>query len=103
MKRLKHHWNRCVHYKTRIQASLIVGLLSSPSVSSAQDLEGVINNTVSYLRGGTARAVGILCIMITGYLCLARQVFPKESFMMVLVGMGLIFGSASLYSTLIGM
>jgi type IV secretion system protein VirB2 len=103
MKRLKHYWSCCINYKTRIQASFIVGLLSSPSVSFAQDLQGVINNTVTYLRGGTARAVGILCIIITGYLCLARQVFPKESFMMVLVGMGLIFGSASIYSTLIGM
>ncbi|WP_373443278.1 hypothetical protein ABXK18_00050 [Legionella pneumophila 130b] len=40
--------------------------------------------------------------MIAGYLCLARQKFPKEYFVMILVGMGIIFGGSSLYSTLIG-
>lgn len=103
MKRLKHYWSRFMNNKDRVKAGVMIGLVSSPSVVFAQDLQGVIDNTVMYLQGGTARAVGILCIVITGYLCLARQVFPKESFMMVLVGMGLIFGSTSLYSTLIGM
>lgn len=102
MKRLKHYWSRCINYKILIQTSFIVGLLSNPSVSFAQDIEGVINNAAMYLQGRTARAFGILCIIIIGYLCLARQVFPKESFMMVLLGLGVIFGSASLYGILIG-
>ena len=104
MKRLKHYWTRSVHYMKCMQTRVVLGLLAGyPGVSSAQDIQGVINNTVTYLRGGTARAAGILGIIIAGYLCLARQTFPKEYFMMLLVGMGLIFGSASLYNTLIGM
>ena len=103
MNRLKRVWTHGVHYMTRLQTQLVFGLLTYPCVSSAQDLEGIINNAVVFLRGGTASAAGVLCIAITGYLCLVRQTFPKEYFMMVLVGMGLIFGSASIYNTLIGM
>ncbi|HAT9621341.1 TPA: hypothetical protein JBD38_13280 [Legionella pneumophila subsp. pneumophila] len=73
-----------------------------PSLSHAQSIESIINRTINYLQGGLARTVGVFCIIITGYLCLARQKFPKEYFVMILVGMGIIFGGSSLYSTLIG-
>ncbi|HCX3504791.1 TPA: TrbC/VirB2 family protein [Legionella pneumophila] len=73
-----------------------------PSLSHAQSIESIINKTIAYLQGGLARTVGIFCIIIAGYLCLARQKFPKEYFVMILVGMGIIFGGSSLYSTLIG-
>lgn len=72
-----------------------------PSISYAQSIEGIINHTVSYLQGGLARTIGILCIIVSGYLCLFKQRFPKEYFMMILVGMGLIYGSSALYGTLI--
>lgn len=103
MKRLKQYWIGGIAYLTRMQTHIILSLLSYPCVSSAQDLEGIITNATHFLRGRTASAAGVLGIMITGYLCLVRQTFPKEYFMMVLVGMGLIFGSASLYNTLVGM
>lgn len=73
-----------------------------PSISQAQSIESIINKTINYLQGGLARTVGVFCIIIAGYLCLARQKFPKEYFVMILVGMGIIFGGSSLYSTLIG-
>lgn len=73
-----------------------------PSISHAQSIESIINRTTTYLQGGLARTVGVFCIIIAGYLCLARQKFPKEYFIMILVGMGIIFGGSSLYSTLIG-
>ncbi|HDS3853600.1 TPA: TrbC/VirB2 family protein [Legionella pneumophila] len=73
-----------------------------PSLSYAQSIESIINRTINYLQGGLARTVGVFCIIIAGYLCLARQKFPKEYFVMILVGMGIIFGGSSLYSTLIG-
>jgi len=73
-----------------------------PSLSHAQSIESIINRTINYLQGGIARTVGVFCIIIAGYLCLARQKFPKEYFVMILVGMGIIFGGSSLYSTLIG-
>ncbi|HAU1203933.1 TrbC/VirB2 family protein [Legionella pneumophila serogroup 1] len=76
--------------------------LCAPSVSSAQSIESIINRTINYLQGGLARTVGVFCIILAGYLCLARQKFPKEYFVMILVGMGIIFGGSSLYSTLIG-
>lgn len=66
-----------------------------PSISQAQSIESIINRTITYLQGGLARTVGIFCIIIAGYLCLARQKFPKEYFVMILVGMGIIFGGSS--------
>ena len=73
-----------------------------PAVSEAKTIESIINHTVTYLQGGVARSIGILCIIVIGYLCLALQKFPKETFIMVLVGLGIIFGGSTLYSTLIG-
>lgn len=73
-----------------------------PSISQAQSIESIINRTITYLQGGLARTVGVFCIIIAGYLCLALQKFPKEYFVMILVGMGIIFGGSSLYSTIIG-
>lgn len=84
------------------KSQLLLLMLSLPSLSHAQSIEGIINRTITYLQGGLARTVGIFCIIIAGYLCLALQKFPKEYFVMILVGMGIIFGGSSLYSTLIG-
>ncbi len=77
-------------------------LLIAPSITYAQSIESIINHTIMYLQGGLARTIGIFAIVIAGYLCLARQKFPKEYFLMILLGMGIIFGSSSLYTTLIG-
>lgn len=81
---------------------IIGSCLLLPSISHAQSIESIINRTTTYLQGGLARTVGVFCIIIAGYLCLARQKFPKEYFIMILVGMGIIFGGSSLYSTIIG-
>ncbi len=85
-----------------LKTHLIWCCLCIPSLSHAQSIESIVSRTTTYLQGGLARTVGIFCIIISGYLCLARQKFPKEYFIMILVGMGIIFGGSSLYSTLIG-
>lgn len=100
MKKL-HPWPQRLH-KGLCNLYLIAVCSAAPTVSQAQSIESIINRTITYLQGGLARTVGILCIIIAGYLCLARQKFPKEYFVMILVGMGIIFGGSSLYSTLIG-
>jgi type IV secretion system protein VirB2 len=87
---------------TDLKAYVVVSFLVLPSLAQAQSIESIINRTISYLQGGLARTVGIFCIIISGYLCLVRQKFPKEYFIMILVGMGIIYGGSSLYSTLIG-
>ena len=96
MRRLKS-WQQCTGNLYWIAVYLMV-----PSISQAQSIESIINRTITYLQGGLARTVGIFCIIIAGYLCLALQKFPKEYFVMILVGMGIIFGGSSLYSTIIG-
>ena len=80
---------------------LLLSTALFPAVSEARTIESIINHTVSYLQGGVARSIGILAIVVIGYLCLALQKFPKETFIMVLVGLGIIFGSSTLYTTLI--
>lgn len=102
MKTLKERYKWTLSLLSERKLKLIGYCLLIPSLSHAQSIEGVINRTITYLQGGLARTVGIFCIIIAGYLCLARQKFPKEYFIMILVGMGIIFGSSSLYSTLIG-
>lgn len=81
---------------------MLLAIAFYPGVSEARTIESIINHTVTYLQGGVARSIGVLCIIVMGYLCLALQKFPKESFVMVLVGLGIIFGGSTLYSTLIG-
>ena len=73
-----------------------------PSLAHAQSIESIISRTTNYLQGSLARTAGVLCIIIAGYLCLVLQKFPKEYFFMILVGLGIIFGGSTLYSTLIG-
>lgn len=83
-------------------AYLMVTCTLFPCASQAQSIESIINRTTHYLQGGLARAVGVACIIVAGYLCLYRQKFPKEYFSMILVGLGIIFGGSTLYNTLIG-
>ena len=86
----------------RVQGYCWASLLMSPSLSHAQSIESILGRTTSYLQGGIARGLGILAIVAVGYLCVVRQKFPKEYFMMILVGLGIIFGGSSLYNSLVG-
>ncbi|MFO9661699.1 TrbC/VirB2 family protein [Legionella pneumophila serogroup 1] len=97
-------FNKCIQFlRNHLSEFYVIGVCALlPSLSYAQSIESIINRTINYLQGGLARTVGVFCIIIAGYLCLARQKFPKEYFVMILVGMGIIFGGSSLYSTLIG-
>ena len=70
----------------------------NPTFSYALDIETIVNRTTSYLQGGLARSIGILTLVVCGYLCLHQNKFPKQYFMMILLGMGLIFGASALYS-----
>ncbi|HAT8326755.1 TPA: hypothetical protein GDD11_11850 [Legionella pneumophila] len=85
----------------QIAYSLFV-LLMMPSVTHAQSIEGIIGRATHYLQGGLARSIGVLCIVVSGYLCLKMQKFPKEYFIMILVGLGIIFGASTIYNTCIG-
>lgn len=72
-----------------------------PALSEAKSIETILNSTISYLQGSLARSIGVLAIVIAGYLCLYRQKFPKEQFFMILTGLGMIFGGANLYATFV--
>jgi len=84
----------------KLQYSLMIGLM--PAMAHAANVESVINKAVQYLQGGVAKAVGFLAIVITGYMCLVMQTFPKKNFLMILMGLGLIFGASYYYNWLVG-
>lgn len=71
-----------------------------PASSFAADVTSVIDNGVEYLQGGVARSVGVIAIVVAGYLCIGKQMFPKVYFAMILIGLGLIYGATELYSLL---
>jgi type IV secretion system protein VirB2 len=81
---------------------LWVMLLVVPGAGHAASIETVLNNGVKLLQGPIAKGVGLMAIIGSGYLCLARNKLPKEQFVMILVGLGIIFGGTSLYSALVG-
>jgi type IV secretion system protein VirB2 len=95
LKRLKEQ-------KNRLNELLIVGLLALPGASHAATIESILDKSAAYLQGGVAKSLGLVAIVGSGYMCIAKQRLPKEQFAMILVGLGIIFGGSSLYSTLVG-
>lgn len=84
-----------------VNVFLLSVLCTMPSISQAATVESILKATTRYLTGGLAKAVGGLAIVGTGYLTLYAQKFPKEYFMMVLLGLGIIFGGSTLYNQLV--
>lgn len=80
---------------------ILVVLCTMPSLGHAATIESIVKATTRYLTGGVAKAIGLLAIIGTGYLTLFAQKFPKEYFMMVLLGLGIIFGASTLYNQLV--
>lgn len=81
---------------------LLYLLFLIPATSHATSVQTILDKTATYLSGPLARSLGILVLMVLGYLCLVQQKFPKEQFAMMLVGLGIIFGGSSLYGLLVG-
>ena len=86
----------------QFNTKLLIALFTLPQASHAATIDSILRNTISYLQGSVAKSVGLASIIVSGYLCIAKQKLPKETFVMILVGMGIIFGGSSLYNTLIG-
>lgn len=86
----------------QLNTMLLTALLAIPQASHAATIDSILKNTISYLQGSVAKSMGLASIIVSGYLCIAKQKLPKETFVMILVGMGIIFGGSSLYNTLIG-
>ena len=81
--------------------AILFVLCTLPSVSHATTIESILTKSVTYLTGTVAKSAGLLAILGTGYFTLFTQKMPKEQFVMVLLGLGIIFGVSSLYTTLI--
>lgn len=76
-------------------------LCTMPSIGHAATIESIIKATTRYLVGGVAKAIGLLAIIGAGYLTLYAQEFPKKYFMMILLGLGIIFGASTIYNQLV--
>jgi len=79
-----------------------LSLLLVPGVGhAAASIDSVLTQGLDLLQGQVARGVGVLAIVGSGYLCLARNKLPKEQFVMILVGLGIIFGGSDLLNALL--
>ena len=86
-----------------LDALLSVSLLILvPASSHAASVKSILDKTATWLQGDIAKGIGLIALIGCGYMCIFMQRLPKSQFMMVLLGLGVIFGSSSLYSTLIG-
>ena len=90
-----------VKQKTALASMAAACFLFPVSSQAAQSVEGILNSAAHYLQGGVAKAVGFLCIVIAGFMCFKGK-FPKEYFIMILTGLGIIFGAGSIYSYCVG-
>ena len=81
---------------------IAVFMVVLPSTSFATSIGSVLEKTNEYLQGSIARSVAVFALIIAGYLCIIKQMFPKMYLMMILLGLGLIFGASELYSILVG-
>lgn len=94
--------NRLKQQKNRLNEALLLGLLTLPGASHAASIESILTKSAAYLQGSLAKSLGIIAIVASGYMCVVKQQLPKEQFAMILVGLGIIFGGGSLYTTLVG-
>jgi type IV secretion system protein VirB2 len=85
-----------------LNRALIGAFLALPLTSHATSIESILNKSVNFLSGGVAKSVGVLVLVGAGYMCLVQHKFPKEQLIMMMVGLGIIYGGSSLYGSLIG-
>ena len=77
--------------------ALLSILCAMPSLCHAATADGIINGATHFLTGSFARGIGGLAVIGMGYLTWGTNKFPKESFMMVVLGSVMIFGGAEIY------
>lgn len=65
-------------------------------------ITSILDKLVGILQGDIAKCIGLIAVVGSGYLCIFKQRFPKEQFLLTLVGLGVVFGSSSIYSALVG-
>ncbi len=65
-------------------------------------ITSILDKLVGFLQGEVAKSIGLIAVVGSGYLCIFKQRFPKEQFLLTLVGLGVVFGSSSIYSALVG-
>lgn len=84
-----------------LYSALCCSLVALPTTSHATNVTSVLDRAANFLTGQVAKSVGVVVLIGAGYTCLILQKFPKEQLAMILVGLGIIFGAAALYSALV--
>ncbi len=64
------------------------------------DVVGTLQNFLDYLTGPLGKVVAALAVVSVGFACFALGKLSKTYVIAVVVGIGLIFGSAALVNTL---
>lgn len=87
--------------KKRIQNTCVgfVSLLAMPIscfAGNGSSPESIIQGIIDWLTGDLARVVGILVVVISGYMHLEMQQIQKKTFRNIVIGMSLILGGPTL-------
>lgn len=85
-----------------LNCTLLGAFTVLPATCHATSIESILNKSVGFLSGSLAKSVGVIVLVSAGYMCLVQHKFPKEQLIMMMVGLGIIFGGSSLYGHLIG-
>lgn len=93
--------NRISVKRNILRLELMFLMLLLPQISQAASVQSILEHAQTWLQGPLAKAVGMVAVIGCGYMCIFQQRLPKSQFLMVLVGLGIVFGASSLYGTLI--
>lgn len=72
-----------------------------PNNVYALTVNRAVDNLTHYLTGDMAKAVGVLAIVISGYMCFSGRGLPKKDFGLIVLGLGIILGGSQIYTTLV--
>lgn len=89
------------HFLIPLAVSLLLPLDALAS-SGHITITSILDKLVGFLQGDVAKSIGLIAVVGSGYLCIFKQRFPKEQFLLTLIGLGVVFGSSSIYSALVG-
>jgi len=92
---------KTVKHRLFILPTIILMILLKPKlVIAATTLDSVLQNFTSYLTATPARLIAILAIVGVGFSTVYLGKLPKERAIATVVGIGIIFGGATLLNVL---
>ncbi len=84
-----------------LAAAAIVVLAIEPALAQAANIEGILNNIISMLTGGVAKALATIAVIITGIAWMFGYLDLRKAAYVVL-GCAIVFGATQIVGILSG-